>query len=216
MGEHRRWALVAADGHGAFAGRERTHALVIGELVVSDVEPIAFMQALHPDQGEDGFHHRVAHIEASTALTLLALPLVPGALDAVVRAGQVPSVALQKSIEQHINQETCTLLDQPNGRGVFEPHTLEASRGRGTRGSGAREVHRDHRELHRRVLFRLHDLALLVHNHLSLGPGHYKALPLHIYTTSRCIKSTHASIKRRVMTCMHACVVINASVNANN
>ena len=42
------------------------------------------------------------------------------------------------------------------------------------------EVHRDHRELRRLVMFRLHDLALLVHNHLSLGPGHYKALPSHI------------------------------------
>ena len=40
-------AFVAADGHGAFAGRERTHALMIGELVVSDVEPTAFVQALH-------------------------------------------------------------------------------------------------------------------------------------------------------------------------
>ena len=48
------------------------------------------------------------------------------------------------------------------------------------------EVHRDLRELHRRVLFGLHDLALLVHNH-----------------PSRCIKSTHASIKRRVTTSMH-------------
>ena len=36
-----------------------------------------------------------------------------------------------------------------------------------------------------------------------LGPGHYKALPSHIHTTSRCIKSTHASIKRRVTACMH-------------
>ena len=66
------------------------------------------------------------------------------------------------------------------------------------------EVHRDLRELHRRVMFGLHDLALLVHNHLSLGPGHYKALPSHIYTTSRCIKSTHASIKRKATACMHA------------
>ena len=77
------------------------------------------------------------NIKATAALALLALPLVPGALDAAVRASQVPSLALHKSIEQHINQETCSLLDQPNGRGVFEPHTLEASRGGGTRGSGA-------------------------------------------------------------------------------
>ena len=33
------------------------------------------------------------------------------------------------------------------------------------------EVHRDLRELHRRVLFGLHDLALLVHNHLSTWAG---------------------------------------------
>ena len=166
--EHWQRAFVAADGHGAFAGCERTHALVIGELVVSDVEPTAFVRELHPHRGEDGVHRRVPHVEATAALALLALPLVPGALDAAVRAGQVPSLALQKSIEQHINQENCTLLNQPNGRGVFEPHTPEASRGGGTRAVEQGEVHRDHRELHRRVLFRLHDLALLVHNHLSL------------------------------------------------
>ena len=56
--ERRRRAFVAADGHGAFAGRERTHALVIGELVVSDVEPTAFVRALHPHRGEDGVHRR--------------------------------------------------------------------------------------------------------------------------------------------------------------
>ena len=84
----RRWrAFVAADGHGAFAGREQTHALVIGELVVSDVEPIAFVRALHPHRGEGGVHRRVPHMEATTALALLALPLVLGALAAVVRAG---------------------------------------------------------------------------------------------------------------------------------
>ena len=81
---------------------------------------------------------RVLHVEATATLTVLALLLVPGALDVAVRAGQLPSLALQKSIEQDINQETCTLLNLPNGRGVFEPHTLEASRGGGTRGSGAR------------------------------------------------------------------------------
>ena len=42
------------------------------------------------------------------------------------------------------------------------------------------EVHRDLRELHRWVLFGLHDLALLVHNHLSTWVGYYKALPSHI------------------------------------
>ena len=138
VGEHRRRAFVAADGHGAFAGRERTHALVISELVVSDVEPTTFVRALHPHRRKDGVHRRVPHVEATAALALLALPLVPGALAAAVRAGQVPSLVLHKSIEQHINQETCTLVDQPNERGVFEPRTLEASRGRGTRGSGAR------------------------------------------------------------------------------
>ena len=46
--ERQRRAFVAADGHVAFAGHERTHALVIGELVVSDTEPTAFMWALHP------------------------------------------------------------------------------------------------------------------------------------------------------------------------
>src|SRR4051812_30863403 len=99
VGEHRWRAFVAADGHGAFAGRERTHTLVIGELVVSDVEPTAFMRALHPHRGEDGVHRRVPHVEATTALALLALLLVPGALDAAVRASQVPSLALHKSIE---------------------------------------------------------------------------------------------------------------------
>ena len=88
---------------------------MIGELVVSDVEPKAFVRALHPHRRKDGVHRRVPHVEATTVLALLALPLVPGALDAEVRAGQVPSLALQKSIEQHINQETCTLLNQPNG-----------------------------------------------------------------------------------------------------
>ena len=126
VGEHRRRAIVAADGHGAFAGRKRTHALVISELVVSDVEPTSFMRALYPHRRKDGVHRHVPHVEATAALALLALPLVPWVLDAAVRAGQVPSLALQKSIEQHINQETCTLLNQPNGRGVFEPHTLEA------------------------------------------------------------------------------------------
>ena len=111
---------------------------MIGKLVVSDVEPTTFVRALRPHRRKDGVHRRVPHVEATAALALLALPLVLGALDAAVRAGQVPSLALQKSIEQHINQETCTLLNQPNGRGVFEPHTLEASRGGGTRGSGAR------------------------------------------------------------------------------
>ena len=131
VGERRRRAFVAADGHGAFAGHERTHALVIGELVVSDVEPTAFMRALHPHRREDNVHIRVPHVEATAGLALLALPLVPVALVAAVRAGQVPSLAVHKSIEQHINQETRTLLNQPNGRGVFEPHTLEASRGSG-------------------------------------------------------------------------------------
>ena len=92
--ERRRRAFVAADGHGAFAGRERTHALVIGELVVSDLEPTAFVRALHPHRRKDGVHDRVPHVEATAALALLALPLVPGALDAAVRAGQVPSLAL--------------------------------------------------------------------------------------------------------------------------
>ena len=32
-------------------------------------------------------------VEATATLALLALPLVPGALDAAVRAGQVPSLA---------------------------------------------------------------------------------------------------------------------------
>ena len=94
-----RRAFVAADGHGAFAGRERTHALVIGKLVVSDVEPTAFVRALHPHRRKDGVHRRVPHVEATTALALLALPLVPEALDVAVRAGQVPSLALQKSIQ---------------------------------------------------------------------------------------------------------------------
>ena len=80
--ERRRRAFVTADGHEAFAGRERTHSLVIGELVVSDVEPTTFVRALHPHRGEDGFHRHVAHVEATAALALLALPLVPGALDA--------------------------------------------------------------------------------------------------------------------------------------
>ena len=115
VGERRRQALVAADGHGAFVGRKWTHALVIGEIVVSDVEPTTFVRALHPHQGEDDIHRHVPHVEATAALALLALPLVLGALDAAVRAGQVPSLALHKSIEQHINQEPCTLLDQPNG-----------------------------------------------------------------------------------------------------
>ena len=94
VGEHWRRAFVAIDGHGAFAGRKRTHALVIGELVVSDVEPTAFVRALHPHRRKDGVHRGVPHVEATTALALLALPLVPGALDAAVRAGQVPSLAL--------------------------------------------------------------------------------------------------------------------------
>ena len=91
-----RWwrAFVVADEHGAFAGRERTHALVIGELVVSDVEPTAFVRALHPHRRKDGVHCYIPHVEATTEFALLALPLVPGALDAAVRAGQVPSLAL--------------------------------------------------------------------------------------------------------------------------
>ena len=92
-------AFVAADGHGAFAWRERTHALVIGELVVTDVEPTAFVRALHPHWRKEGVHRRAPHVEATTVLALLALSLVPGALNATVRAGQVPSLALQKSSE---------------------------------------------------------------------------------------------------------------------
>ena len=88
---------------------------MIGELVVSDVEPTAFVWALHPHRRKDRVHRRVPHVEATVALPLLALPLVPGALDMAVRVGQVPSLALQKSIEHHINQESCTLLNQPNG-----------------------------------------------------------------------------------------------------
>ena len=85
--ERRWWAFVAADGRGAFAGCERTHALVISEFVVSDVEPTTFVRALHPHRLKDGVHRHVPHVEATTALALLALPLVPGALDVAVRAG---------------------------------------------------------------------------------------------------------------------------------
>ena len=92
--ERRRQAFLAADGHGEFAGYERTHALVIGELVVNDVEPTAFVRAHHPQRRNDGFYRRALHVEATAMLALLALPLVPGALDAAVRAGQVPSLAL--------------------------------------------------------------------------------------------------------------------------
>ena len=49
------------------------------------------------------------------------------------------------------------------------------------------EVHRDLNELPPRFMFRLHDLPLLVHNHLLLGPVHYKALPSHIlYSPHNC------------------------------
>ena len=80
----------------------------------------AFVWALHPHRGQDGVHRLVLHVEATTALALLALPLVPGVLDEAVHAGQVPSLPLRKSIDWHINQETCTLLDQANGRGVCD------------------------------------------------------------------------------------------------
>ena len=72
---------------------------MISELVVSDVEPTAFVRALHPQRRNDGVHRRVPHIEAIAALALLALPLVLGALITAVRASQVPSLALQKSIQ---------------------------------------------------------------------------------------------------------------------
>ena len=163
--ERRRRAFVAADGHGAYAGRERTHALVISELVVSDVEPTTFVRALHPQRRNDGVHRRVPHVEATAALALMALPLVPRALDAAVRTGQVPSLALQKSI--------CSISRTDE---VYS--NLIHWRRQGAEAQGAvehGEVHRDLSELPRRFLFRLHDLALLVHNHLSLGPGHYKA-----------------------------------------
>lgn len=91
--------FVAADGHGAFAGHERTHALVIVELVVSDIEPTTFVRALHPHRVEDGIHHPVPHVEVAAALALRALPLVPGALAATVYTGHMPSVALHKSKE---------------------------------------------------------------------------------------------------------------------
>ena len=172
-----RQAFVVADGHGAFAGRERTHALVIGELVVSDVEPTAFMRAHHPQRRNDDFHRRAPHVEASTALALLALLLVPGELDAAIRASQCPPLH-------------CT--NQSNNTSIKKPAPCSSSRTdevysnlihwrlKGAEAQGAveqgevhrdhRELqrHRDHRELQRRVLFRRHYLALLMHNHLSL------------------------------------------------
>ena len=62
-------------------------------------QPTAFVQALHPHRGEDGVHRHVPHVEATAAFALLSLPLVPGVLDVAVRASQVPSLALHKSIE---------------------------------------------------------------------------------------------------------------------
>ena len=56
----RAWGICKAQG---------THALVIGELVVSDVDPTAFVRALHPHRRKDRVHRRVPHVEHRSART---------------------------------------------------------------------------------------------------------------------------------------------------
>jgi len=163
VGERRRWAFVAADRHGAFAGRERTHALVIGELVVSDVEPTAFVRALHPHRGEDDVHRHVPHVEATAACRWF-----PGRSTRQSAQARCPPLHCT-------NQSDSTSIKKPAPCSISRTEEVYSNlihwRLQGAEAQGAveqGEVHRDHRELHRRVLFRLDDLTLLVHNHLLL------------------------------------------------
>src|SRR3954464_10293370 len=91
-----------------------------------------------------------------------------------------PFLALHKSIEQHINEETCTLLNQPNGRGVFEPHTLEA---KGRRHKGKWSTVRSIETLESSII-RSCSVCMILPSSCTtisqLGPGYYKALPSHI------------------------------------
>ena len=75
------------------------------------------------------------------------------------------------------------------------------------------EVHRDLRELRRRVLFGLHDLALLVHNHLSTWAGVLQSFTVTYFILLQGALNQHMQVSKGES--RHACIVINASVNAN-
>ena len=76
------------------------------------------------------------------------------------------------------------------------------------------EVHRDLRELHRRVLFGLHDLALLVHNHLLTWAGVLQSFTVTYFILLQGALNQHMQVSKGES--RHAaCVVINASINAN-
>jgi hypothetical protein len=68
------------------------------------------MPALRLNVGVQGVREGAMHIEAAVAVALLALPIAV----AVCAGHLVLTLALDKSIEHHINQETYALLDRLN------------------------------------------------------------------------------------------------------
>ena len=115
------------------------------------------------------------------------------------RPGALPCTA--KINGTTINQETCTFLNQPNGRGVFKPHKLEASRGRGTRAV-------EHGEVHETLESSIVGSCLVCMISPSscttisrLGPGYYKAYRHIFYTPSvpKCTPSVRNYLSRKWM-----------------
>ena len=69
------------------------------------------------------------------------------------------------------------------------------------------EVHRDLRELHRRVLFGLHDLALLVHNHLSTWAGVLQSFTVTYFILLQGALNQHMQVSKGES--RHACMRCN-------
>ena len=69
------------------------------------------------------------------------------------------------------------------------------------------EVHRDLRKLHRRVLFRLHDLALLVHNHLSTWAGVLQSFTVTYFILLQGALNQHMQVSKGES--QHACMHCN-------
>ena len=69
------------------------------------------------------------------------------------------------------------------------------------------EVHRDLRELHRRVLFGLHDLTLLVHNHLSTWAGVLQSFTVTYFILLQGALNQHMQVSKGES--RHACMRCN-------